>query len=231
IFMFSRKSTPMISATITHSNLNLDLLFEKGVWIKELKVLLIADLHLGKATHYRKAGIPIPETIHQLDFLILEKLVHRFQPLHLYFLGDLFHSHWNEQWDYFLEFLKQFPQTNFHLIKGNHDILPEQNYRTTFLKIHSSPVTLGNLYLSHEPVAVPEKQLNICGHIHPGIYLKGRGKLSLRLPCYYWSNNTLVLPSFGNFTGLQLVEKKASDRIWVIGEDRVFPLLSTGRIG
>jgi len=40
-----------------------------------------------------------------------------------------------------------------------------------------------------------------------------------------------VLPSFGNFTGLQLVERKEADRIWVIGKDRVFPLLSTGSIG
>lgn len=221
----------MVSATITHSNLSLELLFEKGVWINELKVLLIADLHLGKATHYRKVGIPIPESIHALDFLILEKLVHRFQPLHLYILGDLFHSHWNDQWDYFLNFIKQFPETNFHLIKGNHDILLEPHYQTSFLEIHSKPVTLGNLYLSHEPIAVNKEQLNICGHIHPGIQLKGRGKLSVRLPCYFLSNNNLVLPSFGNFTGLHLMKRKTGDRIWVIGEDRIFPLLSTPSIG
>ncbi|MBK7808556.1 MAG: hypothetical protein IPJ51_20050 [Saprospiraceae bacterium] len=36
------------------------LLTEKAVWLEYEKTLLIADVHLGKIEHFRKAGIGIP---------------------------------------------------------------------------------------------------------------------------------------------------------------------------
>ncbi|WP_332911906.1 hypothetical protein [Algoriphagus boritolerans] len=79
---------------------------EKAVWMPALKVLLIADLHFGKAAHFRKSGIPIPEPIHDADLSQLNKLQEELQPTQTYFLGDLFHSDWNSQWDYFNVFFE-----------------------------------------------------------------------------------------------------------------------------
>jgi metallophosphoesterase superfamily enzyme len=119
----------MTTAPFDYRGLKLDLLPEKAVWISEWAVLLIADLHFGKAAHFRKSGIPIPEKVHDQDYIQLNSLISRYSPKQVYFLGDLFHSSWNEQWETLLIFFGQFPNSTFHLVVGNHDILPAEKYQ------------------------------------------------------------------------------------------------------
>jgi metallophosphoesterase superfamily enzyme len=149
----------------------------------------------------------------------------------VYFLGDLFHSSFNEEWETLMHFLGQFPNTRFHLVLGNHDILPATKYQDPRLQVHPNPIILESLYLSHEPFSPPAGFLTICGHIHPGILLKGRAKQRVRIPCFHYSGNILVLPSFGNFTGLALINGQKNDLIWGIAEDRLIPILSPPVIG
>jgi len=221
----------MGSIVFDYKGLNLTLLPEKAVWIDSMGVLLIADLHFGKAAHFRKSGIPISEKVHDQDYQILTSLVSKYSPKQVYFLGDLFHSSWNEEWEKLLSFLGLFPTTSFHLVVGNHDILPSEKYQDSRLKVHAHPITLGALLLSHEPNSPPTGFLTICGHIHPGILLKGKAKQRIRIPCFHYSENVLVLPSFGNFTGLALIKGQKNDWIWGIAEDRLIPILSPPVIG
>ena len=37
-----------------------DLLHEKALWKEDERLLVIADVHLGKVSHFRKHGISIP---------------------------------------------------------------------------------------------------------------------------------------------------------------------------
>jgi uncharacterized protein len=221
-----------INVTYNFEGVSLTLLKEKAIWIQELGTLLIADLHFGKAAHFRKSGIPIPEPIHDADLVNLKKLQDQYHPNHSYFLGDLFHSDWNSQWEYFQQFLEQFPETEFHLIKGNHDILSPSAYKQSALKIHNEPLILGNLMLSHEPLEnIPAGFLNICGHIHPGVRLVGKARQSVRIPCFFLSQSRLILPAFGNFTGLALVKPKTDDKLWGITQEKIIPVLSGTSIG
>jgi uncharacterized protein len=221
-----------MSVVVPYKGFSLELLGKKALWIKELKCLLFADLHFGKASHFRKSGIPIPEPVHDQDFKNLEFLLETLQPKHTYFLGDLFHSIWNEQWEVLDTFLRSFSPIEFHLVKGNHDILPASLYKQSILKIHQEPLVLECFSLAHEPTAsIDMDSLTICGHLHPGIMLRGKARQSLRIPCFYWTGNTLILPSFGNFTGLALVYPKSSDRIWGISGEKVIPILSGTSIG
>lgn len=221
----------MAAVIFDFRGLELALLPEKVIWIESLRILLFADLHFGKASHFRKAGIPIPEEVHDLDYIRIDKLIQKYNPAHTYFLGDLFHSSWNEQWEDLLNFLGQFQESTFHLVLGNHDILPANHYQDSRLQIHSKSVILESLLLSHEPTVPPMGMLNVCGHIHPGILLKGKAKQSVRIPCFHYSEDVLVMPSFGNFTGLFLINGKKSDYIWGIAEERVIPILSPTVIG
>lgn len=221
----------MGSIVFEYKGLNLTLLPEKAVWIDSMGVLLIADLHFGKASHFRKSGIPIPEKVHDQDYIQLNNLISIYSPKQVYFLGDLFHSSWNEEWETLLNFLRLFPTPSFHLIVGNHDILPSERYLDPRLKVHPNPIILGSLLLSHEPIQPPEGLLTICGHIHPGILLQGRAKQRVRIPCFHYSRNVLILPSFGNFTGLSLIKGEKNDFIWGITEDRLIPILYPPVIG
>ena len=218
--------------TLEFSGLSLILLKEKAVWIPNLQILLLADLHFGKAAHFRKSGIPIPEPIHDIDLFVVKNLLDQYQPKQIYFLGDLFHSEWNSQWDYFNDFLIGFPDSEFHLIKGNHDVLSPFAYQQSVLKIHNEPLELSNILLSHEPMEViGKRQLNICGHIHPGIRLVGKARQSVRIPCFHLSKSQLVLPAFGNFTGLALVKPQEGDQIWGITPEKIIRVLSGTSIG
>jgi uncharacterized protein len=221
----------MGSIVFDYNGLKLTILPEKAVWIDSMAVLLIADLHFGKASHFRKSGIPIPEKVHDQDYIQLNNLISIYSPKQVYFLGDLFHSSWNEEWETLLNFLRLYPTSSFHLVVGNHDILPSEKYLDPRLKIHPNPIILGSLLLSHEPTQPPEGLLTICGHIHPGILLQGRAKQRVRIPCFHYSRNVLILPSFGNFTGLSLIKGEKNDFIWGIIEDRLIPILSPPVIG
>jgi DNA ligase-associated metallophosphoesterase len=221
----------MGSVVFDYKGLNVTLLPEKAVWIDSMGVLLIADLHFGKAAHFRKSGIPISEKVHEQDYQMMTSLVLKYSPKQVYFLGDLFHSSWNEEWENLLSFLGLFPTTSFHLVVGNHDILPSEKYKDSRLMVHTHPITLGALLLSHEPTLPPSGFLNVCGHIHPGILLKGKAKQRIRIPCFHYSENVLVLPSFGNFTGLALIKGQKNDGVWGIADDRLIPILSPPVIG
>lgn len=221
----------MGSIVFDYKGMELTLLPEKAVWIDSLRILLLADIHLGKASHFRKSGIPIPEQVHDLDYHRLGELIQDYSPKDVYFLGDLFHSSWNEQWEDLGAFLPQFSESTFHLVLGNHDILPAQKYQDTNLQVYRNALVLETFLLSHEPTTPPPGLLNICGHIHPGILLKGKAKQSVRIPCFHYSEDILVLPSFGNFTGLFLINGKKTDYVWGVAEERVIPILSPTVIG
>lgn len=216
------------SVKIIHGNFTLELLKEKVVWIPEIRAILLADLHFGKANHFRKSGIPIPELVHEGDFYLLNALFERLQPTEVYFLGDLFHSDWNAQWTSLNTFLLQFETIDFHLILGNHDILPDAFYRSSCFKVHANPLVLGGLLLSHEPMDSSDPELlNLCGHLHPGIRVSGKARQSFRLACFYYKRRQLILPAFGQFTGLALVKPLPGEQVFAIGPDRVIAIPKT----
>jgi DNA ligase-associated metallophosphoesterase len=198
------------------------LLPEKAVFIPHGHTLLIADPHFGKAAHFRKAGVPIPEKVHVQDFIKIQKLIQDYAAKNVYFLGDLFHSDWNASWTDLEEFAGYFPSCKFHLVKGNHDILPETMYRPGFWAVHANPVEFGKFLLSHEPaVDIPSDLFNFCGHIHPGIALYGTAKQRMVLPCFFQRERQLILPAFGRFTGIVSMAANQSDRAFAIAGKKV----------
>jgi uncharacterized protein len=206
-------------------NLTLHLLPEKVIYVEELGSLLIADPHFGKAAHFRKAGIPVSEKLHIGDLMTIQKLIQIYKPEHLYFLGDLFHSDLNIAWNDLEIFAEYHPETNFHLIKGNHDILPALIYRSDIWNVHRESLVLGDMILSHEPMTdIPLGKINLCGHIHPGISLYGTGRQKLTLPCFFVSPNQIILPAFGRFTGLYTMKCGKNDNAYVIAEKKVIPV-------
>jgi uncharacterized protein len=210
----------------------LSLLKEKALWMPGRKRLFLADIHFGKAGHFRKAGIPVPEEIHMSDFTRLGQLISILQPLEVYILGDMFHSEWNGQWDVVKAFLLAYTHIQFNLILGNHDILPQFYYRQTVLNVQRPGLILDDFILTHEPLSiVPEGKINLCGHLHPGVQLRGKGRQHLYLPCFLFRNRRLILPSFGRFTGSASLKLSEGDRIFVITPNEVIPLNLPDKVG
>jgi uncharacterized protein len=183
---------------------NFFLLPQKALYRPALKQLILADLHLGKSTHFRKKGIPLPANTFLKDIDLLHHLLSKWQPETVLFLGDLFHSDYNREWLWLKSVLQHYPSTQFILVEGNHDILESGHYELpNFLT--AEIIEEEYLLFSHHPLAQPGK-LNICGHVHPGLRLSGRARESLTLPCFYLGGQHLILPAFGYHTGLQIID-------------------------
>ncbi|MCC5919805.1 MAG: ligase-associated DNA damage response endonuclease PdeM [Cyclobacteriaceae bacterium] len=198
------------------------LLPEKAVFIPERSSLLLADLHLGKAGHFRKAGIPISSEIHHADIQRLDRLILEHSPKEVFFLGDLFHSDMNNEWELFSSFLNHHPTVNFHLIKGNHDLLPQVIYSSSRILVHQIYYQLGPFHLVHDPDDLFEGQDGFAGHIHPGTLLKGRGRDSIKLACFVKEPKLLVLPAFGEFTGLHCLPTESGRSFYPVTPQKVF---------
>lgn len=181
----------------------------------------MADVHLGKAPHFRKAGVAVPAQVHSRDYENMEQLLEWLKPKEVLFLGDLFHSDYNESWEEFSAFLHQFPATEFHLLKGNHDILPDKAYQSTRLQVHTEAIKENGILFRHEPVDYVENEYTICGHIHPAVTLTGKGRAHTRLSCFYMQRHQMILPAFGTFTGTAILKAEEAEEIFVIAGQNV----------
>ncbi len=205
---------------------HLKLLPERAIYLKELQAILIADVHFGKTTHFRKAGIAVPANIISDEIKRLQKLIDQHEPKEVYFLGDLFHSHLNHEWEMLLSFIANNSDVAFVLVKGNHDILPVENYNQTNFTMVEEPFLLENLSLSHHPMPASYLKnkatlLHINGHLHPGMKVKGKAKTFFKLPCFHFQTNQLILPAFGRFTGLAAINHKKNDTVYCIANDKI----------
>ena len=188
---------------------------------QEKSALLISDVHLGKVSHFRKYGAAVPQKAIQANFELLDEVVEFFNPNNIYFLGDLFHSHINSEWNLFEEWISK-SKSKIILINGNHDIISPLKYEALGIKIQDELVEKDFL-LTHHPEE-RENFFNFCGHIHPAVKIRGSGKQSLRLPCFFKSLNQLILPAFGEFTGSFTLKPKKKDQVFAIAEGMIIKI-------
>ncbi len=215
----------MLSSPVYLQGVTLYLLAEKALFWPEQSCLLIADLHLGKGAHFRKHGIAIPEQALYHDLQRLENMLNHTGARRIIALGDLMHSNHNRECDIFGEWLEGHPSLRFTLVKGNHDILPISFYRDYPMEIVDEQMLLGPFELAHMPVAEPASHYRLCGHIHPGYRVSGRGRQSVMLPCLYAGAYQAILPAFGGLTGLAEIRKQEEeDKIWIIAGNEVLAL-------
>lgn len=203
------------------------LLAQRAVFWVEESCLIISDLHLGKSHHFRKSGVGIPKTGDYKNLSIIKGLIETWQPQKLLFLGDLFHSEANHHVMEVKEFFDKYPNIHRHLVVGNHDIMDISWYDLLGLTIHKETYQYGPFLFSHEPLEDIEEATelyNICGHIHPAVRLVGKGRQSITLPCFYFSEKQAILPAFGKFTGNFRIKPTANDQVFAIANRSIVVL-------
>jgi len=72
--------------------MRLELLPERALWAPAERLLLLADLHLGKAEAFQASGIPLPSDGDLGNLNRLLALAHGLQPARVIVLGDLIHN-------------------------------------------------------------------------------------------------------------------------------------------
>ena len=201
------------------------LLPDRAVYWPAARTLFVADLHLGKAATYRSLGQPVPGGSTLENLLRLDRLIAPCEPLHLVFLGDFLHAaqartaalleavaQWRMRW----------PRLRCTLVRGNHDHRAGDPPASLGIDVVDEPHFMGRFAACHHPQAVGG-QVVLAGHLHPTIRLHGRGRDSVRLPCFVRTGDEqLLLPAFGEFTGGWRVEREPGRRFYAVGADKVW---------
>lgn len=185
---------------------------------EDKKALLISDVHLGKVSHFRKHGVAIPNNAVSKNFTRLTEIVNYFDPETVVFLGDLFHSSKNSEWNLFVEW-SDCCVAEIILIAGNHDIIAKENYDKIEVKIFKE-LEIEGFLLTHHPTE-KEGLFNFSGHIHPGVSLRGFGGQHIKLPCFFQKENQMILPAFGEFTGKYILVPEGNDLVYAVTKDEV----------
>lgn len=192
---------------------------EKAVYWPAREWLIVSDLHLGKAGHFRQAGIAVPTGIMREDLIRLTNLILQFKPKQLVVTGDMCHSKQNVELQQVARWRSDLASLPITLIRGNHDILPLSWYEQQSIHVIEGAWQVGPFQFIHdpsEPDQLPPHHYEIAGHWHPGIVLKGLGKQSLRFPCFFFGPQQALLPAFGGFTGTHPIRKRKQDRVIAI---------------
>lgn len=171
---------------------------EGGLFHPASRSLLLADLHLEKASSYARLGQMLPPYDSIETLRRVAALVDRTRATAVYCLGDSFHDRGGAGRlpDEALGLLGLLTaKTHWTWITGNHDRSVADPLGGHIV----GEAGLEGLLLRHE--ADPEERRpEISGHYHPRYIVMLRGRRVSR-PCFVAGRSKLILPSFGVLTG------------------------------
>ena len=205
---------------------HLQLLPERALWWPAARVLFVADLHLGKAATYRALGQPVPGGTTQENLSRLDALVAHHAPSQLVFLGDFLHAA-EARTPAVMQALDSWRERHVDLamtlVRGNHDSRAGDPPASLRIEVVEEPHLLGPFACCHHP-QTHATHFVLAGHVHPVRRLHGRGRDSLRMPCFVSDERLAILPAFGEFTGGWRVEATPGRRFYAVGGAAVWAL-------
>lgn len=169
-----------------------------ALFLPEIAMLIVSDLHLEKGSSFARHGqfIPPYDTGETLD--MLANVIERYRPKTVVSLGDSFHDMRASARlpVTYLDRLKTLAHNvDWFWITGNHDPLHPSGLAGDTL----DELTIGNVILRHEPCR-NARTGEISGHLHPGARIIRSGQ-SVHRPCFICDGNRIIMPAFGAFTG------------------------------
>jgi uncharacterized protein len=162
------------------------------------EALLVADLHLEKASWFARLGQFLPPYDSQETLGLLADAVERTGVRRLYCLGDSFHDRFG---------CDRLPGTaralltrltaalDWTWIIGNHD----PGFADHCGGRLSEEEVVDGIVLRHE-AEVGESRPELSGHFHPKLRLNLKGR-NVSRRCFVMAETKLILPAFGSLTG------------------------------
>lgn len=199
---------------------------DRSAFMPSEGALLVADVHLGKAGHFRRNGMAVPRGVNAATLDRLSKALRDTDARTLVVLGDLFHSELNAEWEGFIRWREAMTLDRAVLVQGNHDVLAPSDWQAAGLEV-TARWDAGGVTCTHEPEDWREGfGVHACGHVHPGVRLQGAGRQALTAACWWHAapnspREQLVFPAFGGFTGNHRIEPGARDVVYIPAGQRV----------
>jgi DNA ligase-associated metallophosphoesterase len=201
-----------------------------ALYVRDFETLLVADLHLEKASNIARRGLHLPPYDTRASLGQLTRALAASGAKRVIFLGDSFHDD---------EAASRIDRTDLAALQaiteridtiwitGNHDPNPPAEAGGRIV----SEVNLGPLLLRHEPRLVADGSFEIAGHLHPAASVSQRGR-RIRCKCFIGNERQLIMPAFGSFTGSLNVSAEPFRQIfgsrefsvWMLGARQVYKL-------
>ncbi|WLI87775.1 ligase-associated DNA damage response endonuclease PdeM [Massilia sp. R2A-15] len=198
------------------------LLAQKALYWPREKMLVIADIHFGKAASFRAQGVPVPRGTTTQNLAELDALMIEHEVAHIMFLGDFLHAraaHAVATVAAMLAWRLRHPALKLTLVRGNHDRHAGDPAASLAIEMVDEPHVIGPFAFCHHP-DIETGGYALAGHIHPSYLLATRFD-ALRLPCFVVGPSRMILPSFGAFTGGFLITPAPGDAIYVSSGEAV----------
>lgn len=210
--------------TVNAGGTVLTLLPQRALFWPQQRMLIIADIHFGKAAAFRAGGIPVPHGTTRANLDALDALLDKFDVTRILFLGDFLHAraarapatlralqHWRAR----------HAALELTLVRGNHDRHAGDPPAALRIDVADEPLIIGGIAFCHHPQTL-DKVFVLAGHVHPVFRLR-RGRESVRLPCFVFAQHMATLPAFGAFTGGFDVAPEPGTTMFICTDDAVFP--------
>lgn len=192
------------------------LLPQKALYWPREAMLVIADIHFGKAAAFRALGVPVPAGTTSANLLALDELMAQLPVRHIMFLGDFLHARTArapatlaalQAWR------QRHPELCLTLVRGNHDLHAGDPPAQLGITMVDEPHVIGPFAFCHHPDILVASYV-LAGHVHP-VYRLRSGWEALLLPCFLVGEQRMVLPSFGAFTGGHPVMPQPDEQLFV----------------
>jgi len=157
------------------------------------RLLVVADLHLGKSERLaRRGGALLPPYETQATLAKLDRDLAATDPATVICLGDSFDDpaaaaglgEWSRLW-----LTRRMAECDWIWIAGNHDPGPVEIGGSQRAAFRMAP-------FSFRHVANPAESAEISGHYHPKARLVGQAR-----PCFLADAARVILPAYGVYTG------------------------------
>lgn len=207
-----------------------------ALFLPDLGVLVVSDLHLEKGAAFARRGQLLPPYDTLATLRNLERVIARYDPRIVISLGDNFHDRTGSalmppEFRVMVEGLAR--GREWIWINGNHDPdgisgLPGQS---------ADEICYGGLTFRHEPSLISGAG-EIAGHLHPAATVRRREK-SVRRACFATDGIRLMMPAFGVLTGGLDLRHKAFTGLFakealiahLLGRDRLYSVRFANLLG
>ncbi|MFV3289592.1 ligase-associated DNA damage response endonuclease PdeM [Pseudomonas sp. NY11955] len=211
---------------IEHCGQVLWLLPDKAIYWPARRVLLVADVHIGKAASYRALHQPVPRGTTETTLGRLDALLVAHDCEQLIILGDFLHARTARAPATLAklhDWRARHEKLQIVLIRGNHDRNAGDPPASLNIEVIDEPWVLAPFALQHEPQPHATHPV-LAGHVHPVFVLRGKARQRLRLPCFLFDEQVSLLPAFGEFTGGWEITPTRASRAYLAGAGRIWPL-------
>ena len=180
-----------------------------GIFLKEFKALVIADLHIGYEAALEKQGVMIPKSQYPKIKETIKKMIEISKPKMLIIVGDVKHEFGEatrQEWKEVLDLLDFLQSQNLRIVvvRGNHDNFLIPILKKRGIELVDPYFQLGKFLFFHGHREIDLKIFGgvdtiIVAHEHPAIVVKDDLGIKHKFKCFLkgkvYGKNLIVLPA------------------------------------